>query len=462
MSETNEERFQISPQQEQLWLEAPDGPPGRVQATVSLAGPLDPQAVRAALDAATARHEILRTTFVHQAGIRVPLQVVRDELAPAWETIASDDVAGICGQELEATLDFAAGPLLRAVLVDHGSARHTLVVTLSSLCADAASAALLIRELSHDLTGQGSLVEEPLQYADFAAWQQELQEADDPEALSAREFWLRADGATGPALPFARSGDHAPIASEHVGVALGEELVTAIDAQASAYGATLEAFVLAAWCAVLARSAAADAISLAYVGAERRHEDLDGTIGAVSRTVPLPVAVPASITFAELLERVARARADAPVWQDYAPAAPGNALGTGFVSADGVSVEAGELSLELEGVLDTGRGLALALSCTTGGARPRLEVCFDPRLPRSRGHRAAGPSARACTAGGRHRCEPPRRRPRPPGGRGAPPAPDRIQRHIGSRARERACTSCSRSMRRSRPDGPRPSTITAR
>jgi hypothetical protein len=87
MSEKIGESFQVSPQQERLWLGAPNGPAGRVQAVVSLAGPIDAAALREALAGAIARHEILRTTFVRQPGILVPLQVVSDELEPAWETV---------------------------------------------------------------------------------------------------------------------------------------------------------------------------------------------------------------------------------------------------------------------------------------------------------------------------------------------------------------------------------------
>src|SRR6478735_4383210 len=77
--------FRISPQQEQLWLEQPDGPTGRVQAVVALEGALDEAALADALSRVVARHEILRTTFVRRAGIRVPFQVVHEELAPLWE-----------------------------------------------------------------------------------------------------------------------------------------------------------------------------------------------------------------------------------------------------------------------------------------------------------------------------------------------------------------------------------------
>ncbi len=385
MSDKIGESFQVSPQQERLWLGAPDGPAGRVQAVVSLAGPIDAVALRQALSGAVARHEILRTTFVRQPGILVPLQVVSDELEPAWETVdvaalpaaeQAQRLAAVCAAELRAPLDFPAGPLLRAVLVAGGEERHTLVLTVSSLCADAASAGLLVREIAHHLTGQGSLAEEPLQYADFAAWQVELQDADDAEATSAREYWSGMAGVGSPALPFTAPLPDSPLVTEHVPVAV--DLASTINEGAKDLGVSADSFVHAAWCTVIARSTATEAPTLAFVGSARRHADLEGAIGALSGSVPLTTEVPAQGTFAEVLHSLDGARNAAPVWQDYAPADAGAGVGIGFVSADGVHVAGANLALRLERVADTGRGLGLALTCCSGEGDPRLELWFDP------------------------------------------------------------------------------------
>ena len=384
MSDKIGESFQVSPQQERLWLAAPEGPAGRVQAVVSLTGAIDTAGVRQALRAAVARHEILRTTFVHQPGIRVPLQAVSDELDPAWETIdiaelpaheQADRVAELSAAELRAPLDFAAGPLLRAVLITQGESAATLVLTVSSLCADAASAGLLVLEIAHQLTGHGSVAEEPLQYADFAAWQIELQEADDAEAIAAREYWRGIAGLSSPVLPFSASVSGLPLATEHVPVAT--DLGSTVNEAAKNLGVTVDTLVHAAWCTVIGRSAGTEAPTLAFVGSARRHADLAGAIGALSGSVPLSTALPAEGTFAEFLQSLDEARGAAPVWQDYAPADSGAGVSIGFVAADGVHV-AGELSLDLERVIDTGRGLGLALSCCSGEGEPRLELNFDP------------------------------------------------------------------------------------
>src|SRR5690349_1950317 len=85
---TNETRpevttFRLSPQQEQQWATSA-GAPGVVQAAIELPGSLVPDEIREALSRLVERHEILRTTFVRQAGMRTPGQFVHDKLEPVW------------------------------------------------------------------------------------------------------------------------------------------------------------------------------------------------------------------------------------------------------------------------------------------------------------------------------------------------------------------------------------------
>ena len=83
--------FNVSPQQEQQWLVEPYGPSARIQLAVTLDGPLRETELRAALGQTIQRHEILRTTFARQPGVRVPLQVIHEQLEPVWGTLDLGD-----------------------------------------------------------------------------------------------------------------------------------------------------------------------------------------------------------------------------------------------------------------------------------------------------------------------------------------------------------------------------------
>src|SRR5947209_15005088 len=193
MIEESSSAFRGSPQQEEQWRREPDGPSRRVQAIVRFHGGLDPDALKDALCRVVERHESLRTTFAHQPGMRIPLQVVNDTLPPHWEmrTAVGGDrerqLAEALASEGAASLNFADGPLVRGLLIAFGAEHHELLVTVSALCADPASITQLVAELAHHYGAPTQITEDPLQYADFSAWQLELSESGDEEGRAARE-----------------------------------------------------------------------------------------------------------------------------------------------------------------------------------------------------------------------------------------------------------------------------------
>jgi amino acid adenylation domain-containing protein len=397
MSEQIADSYEVSPQQEQLWIAEPEGPSGRVQALIALTGPLDVDALRAAVRATVARHETLRTTFVRRPGIRVPLQSVADELDPAWATVDLGDVAGseqgdrlehLLAQERSEPLELESGPLVRAVLVTLGPDAHRLILSFSSLVIDASSAALVTRELAHALGGTEPLVEDPLQYADFAAWQRELQDSQEDEARAAAEFWTGVSGLASPSLPFT-STSASPFVAAGVAVELDDSLVAGLRSQAGRYGSSAPAVVHAAWQVLLARDSGSDEVVTAFLPATRRHADLDGAVGAFTRAVPIRTGAGGALTFAELLSDVSHARDGALAWQDYAPVDGAGEITVAFVAADGYRGRAGELDISLEQVLSVDPALRLWLACTDSTERLELRIWFDESYGRDAAERLA-------------------------------------------------------------------------
>jgi amino acid adenylation domain-containing protein len=375
--------FHVSPQQARVWEAEPNGPAARVQCVLSIEGSLEPTALADALRACVARHEILRTTFAAQAGLRVPLQVVAERLDPHVETLPVDAASGpdreqrvaeVRAAELAAPFDTSQGPLVRASILTADGEAFALVLTISALCADSASAALVLGEVASTLAST-ELVQDPLQYADFAAWQHELSESEDEEATAARAFWAEAAGASAPALPFARRDGSEPL--EEVAVAIDETLARRLREQAARYGAGPAAAVQAAWHAVLGRYSGEEEPACAYLAGERRHPDLEGAIGTFSRPVPVAVRVEGSRTFAEALADVVQAREQALVRQDYAPA-EGGTLDVGFAEYPLALAQPDGLRLQITAMVCSGPELRLLAMCGTDGERLSLSLAFDP------------------------------------------------------------------------------------
>jgi amino acid adenylation domain-containing protein len=386
MPEPTADSFHVSPQQAERWLAEPEGPFARLQALFTLAGRVDVVALEDALARSVARHEILRTTFARQPGIRVPLQVVHEQLPPLWNAIdvrsqgdaeRAAALAAARRAELSEPFDLEHGPLVRAVLVTEAEDRHTLILTLSSLCADASSIPVLAVELIHNLGGEESLAQDPLQYADFAAWQRELVGSGDETARAAGEFWKRLESAASPALPFAKNSS-ARFVPEEVDFELDAATATALTAQSARYGTTVATFVQAAWHALIGRSSGEEDVVLGYVSLERRHADLEAAIGAFARTLPIRARVADAVTFAELAAEVERSCDEVAEWHDYAPQGQDRAATIGFVCPEPYRGRAGELALSIERVSTAGGPFALWVVCDEGAHGSRLRLCFDP------------------------------------------------------------------------------------
>jgi amino acid adenylation domain-containing protein len=377
--------FQISPQQERLWAAEPQGPTARTQVVLSIVGELDSEALAGALRMVVARHEALRTTFARQPGLTFPVQVVHSSLEPEIQTL---DVSSAGPQEgprrlqellrseLTAPFDLERGPLVRAALVKRDEHAFDLALTLSALCADQASATLALKELSDHLAGV-AVGEDPLQYADFSAWQHELNYSGEGHARTARAAWQELGALRSPAPPFSRpdaDGDTV----EEIAIELDGDLVKALSAHAGRYGVPVQAFAQAAWYAVLGRFCAVECVAVAFVSGERRHADLEGALGAFARPVPIEARVEAARSFAEVLADVGRARGEALVKQDYAPAGGSQDVEIGFVEYPFDLTQPAGLRLEIQRMVRRESDMGLVAMCASDGERLRLSLAFDP------------------------------------------------------------------------------------
>ena len=143
--------FPLSAAQQRLWLadQAMPGPPAyHLTRVIDIDGPLDLQALDAALAELVGRHEALRTSVLAVGG--QPLQRVAQA---AWAGLPVIDTTEAAAGELAAAaahrpLNVAGGPLWRCELHRIGPTRHRLVLVWHHVIADGATVALLLRELA--------------------------------------------------------------------------------------------------------------------------------------------------------------------------------------------------------------------------------------------------------------------------------------------------------------------------
>ncbi|MEQ1803697.1 MAG: condensation domain-containing protein [Gammaproteobacteria bacterium] len=305
------EAVPLSPMQQRLWfLERlqPGTAAWHLHWLLRLRGPLDRIALQAAVDALVARHEVLRTAFTERAG--VPGQVIAPWM-PVPVSVARGDGADVPALVAQ-PFDLAAGPLVRVTVLEDGPDDQRLLVVIHHLVADGWSFAVLSRELAavYAAARRGraaNLPALPLQYADYAIWQEEALHGG--RLRQQLDYW-RGALAGAPALlelPGAAARSCSGFTSNRgqwAGRRLPAATVQALRELASAEGCTLFMVLLAAFNAVLARLAGRDDIVVGTPVAGRSHRELEALIGFFVNTLVLRTSLAGDPTFRELLGRV--------------------------------------------------------------------------------------------------------------------------------------------------------------
>ncbi|WP_038780616.1 non-ribosomal peptide synthetase [Burkholderia pseudomallei] len=306
--------------QQRLWFLARMGGLGdayHMPIAVRLRGALDVDALQRALSRIVSRHDVLRTTFTLEG--EQPVQRVHADDG-AGLRLRIDDLRGcadagarrariLAGQASE-PFDLARGPLVRGALVREADDVHTLCVTIHHIVSDGWSIDVFCRELSELYRafagGQPDpLPPLPVQYADYAAWQQR---GIGGAALHAQaEYWrdALAGAPTLLELPTDRPRPPQPdYAGATVGLALDAPLTAGLRALARRHGATLFMTVLAAWSVLLSRLSRQTDVVIGTPSANRGHAQIEGLIGFFVNTIALRVDLDGAPTVAELLARV--------------------------------------------------------------------------------------------------------------------------------------------------------------
>ncbi|MGW1179480.1 condensation domain-containing protein, partial [Kitasatospora sp. NPDC002543] len=276
-----------------------------------LRGPVDVEALRAAIGDVVGRHEALRTVYPAVDGkprqLILPAEAV--QVPFTVDPCAAEDVAERISAEAFASFDLSSELPLRVVLFTLGEDESVLVLTLHHIASDGWSSGPLWEGFASAYRARLAGLRpdwEPLavQYADYALWQHDrLGETMDRQLT----YWAEALSGTPQelALPFDRPR---PAAASHEGelleFGLDAELHAELEALARRHGVTLFMVLHAALAALLSRVGAGTDIPIGTVVAGRTDEALDDLVGFFVNTLVLRTDLSDAPTFTELLGRV--------------------------------------------------------------------------------------------------------------------------------------------------------------
>ncbi|MER7618495.1 amino acid adenylation domain-containing protein [Nonomuraea wenchangensis] len=293
--------------------------------TITLRGPFDAGAFRAALAEVTARHPVLRTSF-DLTGFSEPLQLVhRAATLPLEVTDLSGDpeagrrLAAWSEAEKRRPFDWASPPLARAHVHVLGAELFAFSLSFHHAILDGWSVAALVTELLRRY--HGHLTGAPLPIAPPGAAFRELVAAERAAvaAPETRAFWRErvADapdtrlprlpllpGPHGSQGPHGPHGSHGESGAEVLRVPLPAELLERLGAAARELAVPLRTLLLAAHLRVLALVTGASEVMTGLVTHSRPEREAgEEVLGLFLNTVPLRLDVTAP-TWAALAREV--------------------------------------------------------------------------------------------------------------------------------------------------------------
>ncbi|MGH2506015.1 MAG: condensation domain-containing protein, partial [Ktedonobacteraceae bacterium] len=326
------DRLPLSFGQQRLWFPSQmqlGNPAYNMAYAVRLMGALDVGIMERALQEIVRRHDSLRTRFPDQDG--QPYQCIAP---PSTWSLSTRDLRDVPKNQREAAalqqvnvesqqpFDLTHGPLLRTVLFCITETEYIFLLALHHIVADGWSIAVFIKEFITLYTafseGKPSpLTELPIQYPDFAHWQQNWLS---DEMLDSQIAYWKSQLAGAPLslkLPTDRPRPAVQTyRGAHQAFALSLPLTASLKALSTQENATVFMTLLAAFQALLHLYTGEDDIVVGTDVANRNRIETEKLIGFFSNQLVLRTDLSQNPTFLGLLSRVREMLLDAYAHQD--------------------------------------------------------------------------------------------------------------------------------------------------
>lgn len=284
--------------------------------SVRTCGVLDVGLLRECIEAVVRRHESLRTRITSVGGTPIQ-QIDRDqnfqlELVDLteWSRVRAErEVERTAEEFLSEKIDLSVGPLFAAKLLKLSAIEHILMLGSDHIISDAASAGIVRDEIwtLYEQGSQGlpvSLPGLPVQFADYAVWQQRTFEAWRREHGG---YWIaRLSGAPDIELPVddsvSKTNDPTYV---FVNFPIGKELSERLCAMAWRERCPLSLLVLTVLAATISRwCKQRDFLAPFYLHGRHSHAQLANTTGFLAYPLYLRIEIPKDGTFLDLLRHV--------------------------------------------------------------------------------------------------------------------------------------------------------------
>ena len=314
--QTKPARIPLSFSQGSLWFihQSAGSLQYHLPSTYTISGNINKQALNEAFKMVLHRHEILRTVIREEDGQGYQLVVTADK----WQLQFVDDPAykKAGGSREDFIKDFIAKPfdlandvMLRAALITNSDAQHELIYVIHHIASDGWSSSIFYNELIESYSSiienrQPYLSELPVQYTDFAMWQQEIAKTGFwKEQLS---YWKNnLSGITPVQLP---TDYIRPVVQSSKGAKVDcvvtNDIFRGLQVVSKQHGATIFMTLAAALNVLLHRYTNQQDICIGTPTAGRNQQQTEPLIGYFINTLVLCNEVTSDLSFIDLLQKV--------------------------------------------------------------------------------------------------------------------------------------------------------------
>lgn len=285
-------------------------------------GKLDEHYFQLALNTILQRHSVLRTVF------RESLKGLEQCVLPAHSFHYEYGEPGLAGLDdislatnhtvkkwINAPFDLTNGPLVRGLLIGIESGNPAFILSAHHIAIDGWSLNVLMQELASLYSGE-AINPLPLQYSDFARWQQTHLQPKLPELAST---WV-SELSGAPTISTLPPEFPRPLKQSHCGASLyrqlSAELINRLDAMAQTRQCTLYMALFAAYAATLAESAGQFDVVVGIDIANRHYPGVAPLIGFFVNQLPLRCQLQPTFNGFDLLAEVRERLLNAYTRQD--------------------------------------------------------------------------------------------------------------------------------------------------
>lgn len=275
----------LSPVQKRIWTGLDDPFVYHHMCLVEVKSSLDLEKMKACITRALSNHEIFLTRFENRKGLALPVPVVQDNIEKTKISYRKiDDLEEILNPAASAGMADHENTVLSVELFTLNPEQFYMRVKLPLRVADTYSVQYLATEIGMlycDAVYRPETAEK-IEYSQYAEWQKELRISPDEETS---EFWQQYDFESGNQSPlaFAYGDDH------HDEFNVGQQAIKLNKTQQTALNSHThpQYMLFATYALMLQRLLNDKEVTIGFDLGKRAYNELDHTLGPISRALPL-------------------------------------------------------------------------------------------------------------------------------------------------------------------------------